>query len=171
VTYNGLGQPTSGSGTTETSPPPALSTGKATLFTVDGFQYTVAAGPFSKSIGSGTTTAAPGSVYWDLTVIVHNVQTDRDAPLSPAYSGIFSVGVNVPCPNPQATCSGVGLEAVAPAMTADYFSPGQTIQIQYESGWTLPQTMNPSSIKWIFATDTGPADCCPTGPQLDIPPS
>jgi hypothetical protein len=78
VTYNGLGQPTSGSGPTNTSSPPVsgptatvpnttsppAKTGAASLFVADGFSYTVAAGPIVRSIYSRNgTPAAPGWVY------------------------------------------------------------------------------------------------------------
>jgi hypothetical protein len=138
-------------------------------FTVNGFSYTVAVGPFHHSIYSvGGTPAAPGYVWWEITVIVHNGQTDREAPLGPAYSSIDSVGATVPCPNPQASCNGVGLADVAPSGVGEmYIVPGGTIQINYESDWPLPQTLNPSSIKWIFVTDPGVGN--PTGPQLNVP--
>jgi hypothetical protein len=42
-------------------------------------------------------------------VTVLNGQTDREAPLGPAYSPIASVGATVPCPNPEPSCNGVAL--------------------------------------------------------------
>jgi hypothetical protein len=174
VTYNGLGQPTSGSGTTETSPPPAQqSTGKASLLTVNGFQYTVATGPIWKSIyNNGGAPAPPGYLFWEITVELHNVQTDREAPAIPTdYMMIDSVdpatGRN--CSSSLVSCYSVYMGAVT--APSGYFAPSQTIQMQYESQREVPQTLNPSSMRWIFVTDSGSFARSPTGVPLDIPPS
>jgi hypothetical protein len=103
-------------------------------------------------------------------VTVHNVQTDRGAPLQPAYGYIFadqpgpcSVQGEVNCP-PISLYSPYGYD-----LSGSYFDPGQTIQIPYEGG-PVPDTMNPSTFTWSFFIQNEPSSLN-SSVQLDVPSS
>jgi hypothetical protein len=104
-----------------------------------------------------------------MTVTVRNAQTDREAPLGPAYTLINSEGVTVPCPNPQASCDSIDLQALAPSEGPAYFAPGHSIHLPYESQWVMPQTLDPYSMRWLFVTAGDGTIHKFTGVYLDVP--
>lgn len=152
--------------TTQAAPPTTQPLGPAASFTANGFRYTVAAAPFYQSIYNqyGTPAPAPpGEIYWELPIYVHNVQTDREAPLGPAYTTIDTVGTNSD-----------ELQALGPPPgDTEFIGPGQTVEIVYESPTPMPQTQDPSSLQWVFVTSTNTdlaaGTSTSTGPQLVIP--
>jgi hypothetical protein len=139
---------------TETSAPPT--TGAASTITVNGFSYSVAVGPIQRSIyNQGGVPAPPGEHWWQVNVVVRNVQTDREAPILPTTQALIISTGRAPCPNPGEENCYVGLEAPSDSQYAygTYFNPGQTIQILYDSATPLPDTLSPSSFAFDFNTE------------------
>ena len=105
-------------------------------------------------------------------VTVHNVQTDREAPMGPPTSIDQVRGPSVPCPGGQVECT-VQLQPSAaqpaPGEGPAYFAPGHSIHLLYESQWPVPDTMKPSSFTWMLVTDEGGIAAPASGVQLDVP--